>query len=434
MTISTGGGGNDILDGQGGDDYLEGGAGNDRLVGGTGDDDLNGGPGFDTYVYDEGDGFDTLADPAGEGRIVYNGRELSGGAKIAEGFYEDSAGVEFMLLDDGEGGQSLLIDGNLYIEDFFNGALGINLDGEAVPTEPPESLSEHFYFDDNLPDDFDPDTDVYGFMRDLFGSSADDLLTTTGDIDIVARTGNDVAIFDGDGLYANSIDMGAGDDFVDMSAAAGGDGSGRLAGGGGNDYIIGSQGADRIWGDNYLGVSAARFYGSAGLSDAFFMDDLLYAPTEGFAFGGYQLLPNGGVLRTVGYSINGVFGGIEPDADSVANSDGVLVRRQPGRIHCCRERARGDIRRLHRRRRRERQSCRQAAAARTIFSAAAGTTFSLAITAASARRYFPARPPMRRCCRILVRCPQFSAGPATIISMAGRATTASPTTMAVTTS
>ena len=328
-----GGGGNDVLDGRGGEDYLEGGTGDDRLVGGGGDDDLNGGSGFDTYVYEDGDGFDAITDPGGEGRIVYNGRELSGGAKVADGFYEDPAGIEFMLLDDGAGGQSLLIDGNIYIEDYVDGALGIRFDGDSVPTEQPESAARHFYFHDALPLDYDPRTatgpgedGVYGLMRNLFGSSADDLFTTAGHADeaIVGRTGNDVAIFDGAAMYDNSIDMGAGDDSIDMSASAGSGAFGQLAGGGGNDYIIGSRGVDRIFGDSYFAISAQSFFGRPAYAGAFFVDDLLFAPTGQFIFGRYQLLPNGGVLTTVGQSIIDSFGGIDPQPDSVLNSDGVL--------------------------------------------------------------------------------------------------------------
>jgi Ca2+-binding RTX toxin-like protein len=319
-----GGGGNDVLDGQGGDDYLEGGTGDDRLVGGAGDDDLNGGPGFDTYVYDEGDGFDAVTDPGGEGRIVYNGRELSGGTKAGEGLFTDPSGVEFLLLDDGEGGQSLLVDGNIYVEDFFPGAFGITLDGELAPDEPPESVSQRFYFDSDLPDDFDPDSDGFTLGSDYFGSGSDDIFFTTGGIDIVARTGNDVAIFDGDGDYANSIDMGAGDDYVDMSASSGGEGTGRIAGGGGNDYIVGSQGSDLIWGDSYFAVWGGRFFARPEQASEFLIDDLFYVQGEEFEFDFYQLPPSGGVLKTVAHVIDDVFGGFFLGPDSVADSDGVL--------------------------------------------------------------------------------------------------------------
>jgi VCBS repeat-containing protein len=55
-------GGNDTLDGGIGNDTLDGGAGNDTLIGGKGNDSLNGGHGSDTYVFNAGDGNDTIVD------------------------------------------------------------------------------------------------------------------------------------------------------------------------------------------------------------------------------------------------------------------------------------------------------------------------------------------------------------------------------------
>ena len=52
--------GNDVLRGAFGNDKLYGQDGDDVLVGGTGDDHLVGGYGSDTYVYNKGDGHDTI--------------------------------------------------------------------------------------------------------------------------------------------------------------------------------------------------------------------------------------------------------------------------------------------------------------------------------------------------------------------------------------
>lgn len=51
---------NDLLSGQGGDDVLSGGAGADTLTGGLGNDRLAGDGGADTYVFNAGDGQDTV--------------------------------------------------------------------------------------------------------------------------------------------------------------------------------------------------------------------------------------------------------------------------------------------------------------------------------------------------------------------------------------
>lgn len=67
-------GGNDSISGAAGDDYLDGGAGNDTIYGGKGNDTLVGGPGDDllygdagddTYIWNLGDGNDTIEDSAG---------------------------------------------------------------------------------------------------------------------------------------------------------------------------------------------------------------------------------------------------------------------------------------------------------------------------------------------------------------------------------
>ncbi|MDP1573167.1 MAG: calcium-binding protein, partial [Pseudomonadota bacterium] len=57
--------GDNILNGLGGNDWLHGSSGNDTLIGGTGTDYLNGGTGNDTYVFNLGDGVDTISEQQG---------------------------------------------------------------------------------------------------------------------------------------------------------------------------------------------------------------------------------------------------------------------------------------------------------------------------------------------------------------------------------
>ncbi|KIC41891.1 hypothetical protein RA27_00255 [Ruegeria sp. ANG-R] len=63
--IITGGSGNDLLLGGAGRDQLDGGDGDDILAGGIGRDILNGGGGNDTYLFDLGDGADSITDSSG---------------------------------------------------------------------------------------------------------------------------------------------------------------------------------------------------------------------------------------------------------------------------------------------------------------------------------------------------------------------------------
>jgi Ca2+-binding RTX toxin-like protein len=62
--------GNDTLTGTSGNDSIYGQAGDDTLTGGLGNDTLQGGLGSDTYVFNLGDGQDTVFDNgAGSGEI-----------------------------------------------------------------------------------------------------------------------------------------------------------------------------------------------------------------------------------------------------------------------------------------------------------------------------------------------------------------------------
>ncbi|HEX6963091.1 MAG TPA: putative Ig domain-containing protein [Lacipirellula sp.] len=67
------------INGGDGADWLNGGGGADTLTGGAGDDLLTGGPGADTYVYNIGDGVDTIADPStgAEGNVVQFGAGIT---------------------------------------------------------------------------------------------------------------------------------------------------------------------------------------------------------------------------------------------------------------------------------------------------------------------------------------------------------------------
>lgn len=75
--------GNGELRGGNKDDHIYGGKGNDTLNGGKGDDYLEGGTGTDTYIYNTGDGFDTLYDSDGLGEIKWKGQKLNGNVPLS---------------------------------------------------------------------------------------------------------------------------------------------------------------------------------------------------------------------------------------------------------------------------------------------------------------------------------------------------------------
>jgi Ca2+-binding RTX toxin-like protein len=63
--IGFGGNANDVIRAYGGDDTIYAYEGNDTITGGTGNDTIEGGAGNDTYVYNAGDGYDSIRDSAG---------------------------------------------------------------------------------------------------------------------------------------------------------------------------------------------------------------------------------------------------------------------------------------------------------------------------------------------------------------------------------
>ena len=69
---------NDILYGDAGNDELWGGVGNDTLIGGEGKDYLKGGEGDDVYIFNKGDGEDTVCDVNGKADKIRLGHESIG--------------------------------------------------------------------------------------------------------------------------------------------------------------------------------------------------------------------------------------------------------------------------------------------------------------------------------------------------------------------
>lgn len=99
--------GNDSLDGGSGADRLQGDFGQDTLIGGTGDDQLEGGGDADHFVFNAGDGFDTIDDfSVGEDILVLNSVSIIGsreddvGGEIGpDTILELSTGEEITLLN-----------------------------------------------------------------------------------------------------------------------------------------------------------------------------------------------------------------------------------------------------------------------------------------------------------------------------------------------
>jgi hypothetical protein len=125
----TGGSADDRLYGEGGDDVLRGGGGSDYLEGGRG---------FDTYWRDPGDGVDRVLDVDGNGRVMLDGSPASGGRRVAEGVYRNTAGTATYVWRPVAGTDfgTLVVNGAVRIEHFHNGDLGILLDDAPAAPKP----------------------------------------------------------------------------------------------------------------------------------------------------------------------------------------------------------------------------------------------------------------------------------------------------------
>jgi Ca2+-binding RTX toxin-like protein len=264
-----GGAGNDTLAGDEGDDILLGGSGNDAIRGGSGTDVLEGGTGNDTlegdagadvYVYNRGDGQDTISNRDSWNGTVHNDAldTIRFGAGIAPADViarRNGTTLELTLVGDTTGGK---ISVQWQFEVGMPGA-GIDrfefADGtvwnEATIAQLVQQGSSGA---DNL---YTPATGgaLYGLAGNdtLTGSAvADSLYGDEGDDQLRGGAGAD--LLDG-GVGADNLQGEDGDDTL-----IGGDGNDTLTGSAGNDVLTGGNGNDNLYGGGSL-------YGGAGGND-----------------------------------------------------------------------------------------------------------------------------------------------------------------------
>ena len=241
----------DPLTGGSKDDHLYGGGGDDVLTGLGGDDYLQGDAGNDTYIYNAGDGFDTILDTGGDGSILVDGVTLAGGAQYGDRrVHRDDNGHLYVQVAD----KTLLIDGRMLVNNYTpsetTGALSLNM-ARAVADVNPHTVFPDLVGDlaplDGDPTHQQPDgavhawTDALGNL--LVGAPSPNRADTLYD-----SAGNDRLIGGGgdDHLYATRggddvLDAGAGRDYAD-----GGDGHDVIYGGA--DWLFGGLGDDVLVG------------------------------------------------------------------------------------------------------------------------------------------------------------------------------------------
>ncbi|MHB1076707.1 beta strand repeat-containing protein [Thiobacillus sp.] len=205
----------DTLDGGAGDDTLLGDYGNDVLTGGLGNDVMSGGAGNDVYVYNLGDGADTVNDSIDLGQI--NTVRLGAGADIQSIEYQGGTSGD-VLLNFADGGSlriaSVIADNVITTSSIQRFELA---DGTVLSAQ---QLLSQFTIQVN-------GIDNYGY-----GPSTGDLLNGTNLDDYISGFGGDDTLLGG-----------SGNDVLD-----GGTGSDALSGDVGNDTLYGGDGIDTLYG------------------------------------------------------------------------------------------------------------------------------------------------------------------------------------------
>ncbi|BFU93210.1 MAG: hypothetical protein NTAFB01_43970 [Nitrospira sp.] len=234
--------GNDTLFGGDGFDTLIGGEGDDVLVGGLGTDTLIGGAGADTYVFNLGDGVESLTDAPGEGNKLVFGLGIKA---------EDiGVGIGSLVVRIGFTGDAIHIQGfdpanptvpvGIETFEFADGTTFTQADliakgFDLVGTESSNSLNGGVIY------------------QNIYGLDGDDILiggTIENRLD--GGNGND-ALFSNGG--ADQLSGGTGDDVM-----RGGDGDDVLNGEAGNDSLEGEAGDDVLAG----GIGDDQLYGGEG--------------------------------------------------------------------------------------------------------------------------------------------------------------------------
>jgi VCBS repeat-containing protein/ELWxxDGT repeat protein len=215
--------GNDVIQGNGGDDTIYGNAGDDTIIGGKGNDSLSGGLGADTFVFNVGDGNDT---------IVAGGYDNLDTIKLAGGpFYDINFGwlnQDLYVAPAINSSYNFADTGYTMLKGFLDGSSGhiavqidLGADNQYFGTDNNQST---FIFERGLAAEYDPNHTV-----------------------VVIGTANNDYIAGGGGYY-DLLFGGAGDDTITGGAGhdliAGGDGNDSITGGKGDDVLVGGAGAD----------------------------------------------------------------------------------------------------------------------------------------------------------------------------------------------
>jgi Ca2+-binding RTX toxin-like protein len=233
-----GGVGDDVLTGSAGADRLIGGDGNDVVIGGRGDDEAFLGAGNDAFVWNPGDGSDTIEGQDGNDAMIFNGANIAekidlsaNGPRLrftrdVASIVMDTAGVERVIFNALGGADTVTVN-----DLTGTGVTQVNIDlGATAGSGTGDGAADNVIVNGTNGND----------AIQLSGGTAG--VKVAGLAAVVNVTGAEVAR---DRLTVNALD---GNDTVTASALAAGAINLTLNGGAGADVLIGSAGADLIFG------------------------------------------------------------------------------------------------------------------------------------------------------------------------------------------
>ena len=236
--------GNDTLYGGEGKDSFDGGQGDDTLIGGQGTDRLDGGPGNDTYIFNKGDGEDSILEESGTDTIQF-GEGIKPDDVIAKAV-NGSGNINLELSIKGTNDKITVYqhfgrNWNNFEEKPNQRIEKVAFaDGTIWDLKTIHEKAHNITGTDNA-DSFgvgDASSLTYhglGGNDNIYGGIANDLLYgDAGDDSLNGNAGNDT-LYGGEGK--DSFDGGQGDDTL-----IGGQGTDRLDGGPGNDTYIFNKG------------------------------------------------------------------------------------------------------------------------------------------------------------------------------------------------
>ncbi|MDD3595660.1 calcium-binding protein [Sulfuricurvum sp.] len=222
--ILVGGSGNDTLYGEYFDNEIYYGEGNDTLIGGAGDDMLYGGNGNDTYVFNRGDGQDTIYD---EGSYY--------------DYYGDENGGPQDRIEFGEGINPY--DLIVQVDDANNLIIGLREEGVSFDDLVDKITIQNYFLSQNRIETFSFadgsvifSNEILSYLSNVnFGGSVDIIFGGSGDDIIYGGSGDDI-------IYAGNGNDTVYDYYGGNNIYVGGKGNDTLRGGDGNDTYIFKRG------------------------------------------------------------------------------------------------------------------------------------------------------------------------------------------------